>query len=110
MTLRHQTVRRWGGRCSAFLGASILLWGSVPTRAAFEAVVNGDLEQVTAGQPNCFSQSGWGDSTATWALTTDAHSGQVAQSLTVNNRVSGDRKLLISENDVCAPAVTPDAT
>ncbi|MEA2184207.1 MAG: hypothetical protein QOF69_3392 [Solirubrobacteraceae bacterium] len=110
MTLRHQTVRRWGGRCSAFLGASILLWVSVPTRAAFEAVVNGDLEQVTAGQPNCFSQSGWGDSTATWALTTDAHSGQVAQSLTVNNRTSGDRKLLISENDVCAPAVTPDAT
>jgi hypothetical protein len=56
--------------------------GETPAEAAFSAVVNGDLEQVT-GQPNCFSQPGWGDTTATWALTTEAHSGRVAQSFPV---------------------------
>ena len=78
--------------------------------AAPATVVNGDLEQVTAGVPNCFEQSGWGSNTATWAITSDAHSGVVAQSLTISNYASGDRKLLMSENATCAPAVTPGQT
>jgi hypothetical protein len=78
--------------------------------AAPTAVPNADLEQVTAGHPECFSQSGWGDNAATWALTTAAHSGQVAQSVTVSGYASGDRKLLISENATCAPAVTSGQT
>jgi Domain of unknown function (DUF1929) len=78
--------------------------------AAPTAVPNADLEQVTAGHPECFSQSGWGDNAATWALTGAAHSGQVAQSVTVSGYASGDRKLLISENATCAPAVTPGQT
>jgi hypothetical protein len=75
--------------------------------AAPTAVPNASLEQVTAGQPNCFSRSGWGTNTAAWALTTAAHSGQVAQSVAVSGYASGDRKLLITENATCAPAVTP---
>jgi len=78
-----------------------------PAAAAPAGVQNGDLEQTTAGTPDCFSRSGWGTNTATWALTTAAHSGTVAQSLTVSAYTDGDRKLLISENAVCAPAVTP---
>jgi hypothetical protein len=78
--------------------------------AAPTAVPNADLEQVTAGHPECFSQSGWGDNAATWALTGAAHSGQVAQSVTVSGYASGDRKLLISENATCPPAVTPGQT
>jgi hypothetical protein len=78
--------------------------------AAPTAVQNPSLEQVTGGQPSCFSRGGWGTSTVTWSLTTAAHTGQVAQSVTVSGYASGDRKLLITENTACAPAVTPGRT
>jgi hypothetical protein len=79
-----------------------------PTATAAPAnVVNPDLEQVTGGIPNCFTQAGWGTHTATWALTTVAHSGNVAQSVTVSGYANGDRKLMPAENATCAPAVTP---
>ena len=75
--------------------------------AAPTTVQNGDLEAVTDGRPDCFSRSGWGDHDVTWKLTDDAHSGDVAQSLTIAGYQSGDRKLLITESEACAPAVTP---
>lgn len=98
-------------RAAGVLAAAILLCAMPASADAAPAgVVNGDLEQVTNGEPNCFSRAGWGDNTATWALTTDAASGQVAQSLTVTNYASGDRKLIMTESGTCAPAVTPGAT
>lgn len=81
-----------------------------PVAAAPPTVVNPGLEQVQAGVPACFTQGGWGDGTTTWALTTAAHTGQVAQSITVAGRTSGDRKLMMTENATCAPAVLPGAT
>ncbi len=97
--------------CSALLAGLVLSLVLTPAAsAAPTAVPNGDLEQVTAGQPNCFSRAGWGINTPIWNLTTAAHSGRVAQSLTVTHYASGDRKLLIAENTTCAPAVTPGST
>lgn len=74
--------------------------------AAPASLTNPDLEQVTAGVPDCYQQSGWGDHTAAWNLSTDTHSGTTAQSVTISNYVSGDRKLMMTESAACAPAVT----
>jgi hypothetical protein len=75
--------------------------------AAPSTLVNPGLEQVSGTVPQCFQQGGWGDHTVSWALTDQAHTGAVAQSLTVANYVSGDRKLMMTENIDCAPAVMP---
>lgn len=75
--------------------------------AAPAAIINPDLEQITGSTPNCFSRAGWGNSTVVWSLTAAAHSGSKAQSVKITNYVSGDRKLMITENASCAPAVTP---
>ena len=71
-----------------------------------ETVQNPSLEQVVNGVPDCFQRSGHGSNRATWALTSAAHSGQVAQSLTITDYRNGDRKLLIRESASCAPSVT----
>lgn len=76
---------------------------------AAETVMNGDLEQVTADVPNCFTQAGWGNNTTTWAITDDAHSGTKAQSVKVSNYTSGDAKLLMKEDNACAPDVEANA-
>jgi hypothetical protein len=78
--------------------------------AAPIALTNPSLEQVANGTANCYEQAGWGDNNANWALTADSHSGNVAQSVTVSNYASGDRKLMMSENANCAPSVTPGAS
>lgn len=85
--------------------ALIWLIGIHAVFAATMSVQNASLEQVTGGTPDCFKQSGYGNSTATWSLTTSSHSGSVAQSLTISNYQSGDRKLIISEDASCAPTV-----
>ena len=85
---------------------SLVLTGP-PARAAPTSIQNPSLEQSTGGIPTCFARSGWGNNTPTWTITTDAHTGSAAQSLTVANYVSGDRKLMMSETATCAPAVIP---
>lgn len=95
-------------RRAAILVVAVLagsLGVAVPAAAAPPTVTNGSLEQVAQGVPTCFQRAGWGDGTVTWALTTAAHTGQVAQSVTVTGRTQGDRKLLVAENAGCAPAV-----
>jgi Domain of unknown function (DUF1929) len=69
-------------------------------------VPNGDLEFVQAGKPECFVPVGWGDHTATWSMTSDAHSGSVAEAVDVTNYGTGDAKLIMAENIACSPAVT----
>lgn len=75
--------------------------------AAPVTIVNANLEQAPNGVPSCFTQAGWGQHDVTWALVDGAHSGAKAQSLTVANYVSGDRKLMMAEDAACAPTVTP---
>src|SRR5690348_2049349 len=88
----------------------VVLASSTQALAAPASLVNPGLEQAANGVPNCFEQAGWGSNTAKWTLTNAAHSGSVAQSLTITNYAGGDRKLLMSESTACAPAVTPGAT
>lgn len=95
---------------AALLMLSGMVIPALSQLAAAPTVLNPDLEQVTGTTPTCFSQSGWGNHTVNWSLTNDAHSGTKAQSVTVGNYVSGDRKLLPSENAACAPTVTPGNT
>ncbi len=78
--------------------------------AAPAAIVNPSLEQTTNDIPNCFEHSGWGTHTSTWALTTAAHTGTVAQSVTISGYTNGDKKLMMSETADCSPAVTPGET
>jgi Domain of unknown function (DUF1929) len=92
--------------------ACVLVSGVVATFAVTfaaaipETVQNPSLEQVTSGVPTCFQRSGHGSNTVSWSLTNVAHSGQVAQSLTITGYRNGDRKLLIKESADCAPSVT----
>jgi len=79
-------------------------------QAAPAAAVNPSLEQLSGTVPTCFSRAGWGQHTAIWSLVTGAHSGTKAQSVTISNYVSGDRKLIMTENATCAPAVIPGET
>ena len=76
-------------------------------QAAPADIENPSLELTVNNAPICFSQSGWGDHTYSWSLTNDAHTGTVAQSITLSNYVSGDRKLIMTESTDCGPAVTP---
>jgi hypothetical protein len=78
--------------------------------AAPAALTNPSLEQYAGNTPACFEQAGWGDNNATWAITNNAHTGAAAQSVTIANYASGDRKLMLSENNNCAPAVTAGNT
>ena len=78
--------------------------------AAVELVVNGGLEQGTAA-PNCFQTTGWGSNTMTQGFdTTDKHGGTRSWNITLSNRTSGDRKLMLSDATGCAPDVTPGLT
>lgn len=101
---------------AAFYVAAIILVLSLTTApyssvfAAPTTVNNSNLETTTGTTPNCFSQAGWGSHNVSWALTTDAHSGTKAQSVSISNYTSGDRKLMMTENTTCAPAVTAGIT
>jgi peptidoglycan/xylan/chitin deacetylase (PgdA/CDA1 family) len=68
-----------------------------------------------AAEPLCFQQGGANvaSHTATWSLTSDAHSGTVAESVNVTNWTGGDRKLVLTQRQSeksCLAAVTPGHT
>jgi len=85
--------------------------------AARNLVQNPSLETLrpgksAAGEPLCFQQGGakTAGNVATWTLTSDAHSGSVAERLDVTNWTSGDRKLVVTQRATeqsCLAAVTP---
>ncbi|MET7902471.1 galactose oxidase early set domain-containing protein [Streptomyces sp. NPDC005355] len=112
--------RRRAGRLLAALLtalASVVLALSPPdpdARAAAKAapnlITNPGLENLGAdGFPTCFEKSGYGDNDHTFTVTgaAGAHSGGHAVELTITRLASGDRKMMMLEND-CAPAVVPD--
>jgi peptidoglycan/xylan/chitin deacetylase (PgdA/CDA1 family) len=80
-----------------------------PPPPAPTAVQNPSLESVDAkGVPGCFQLGGYGTNSYTFAATTDAHTGAVAERLDVTSVTSGDRKLVTRQDaGICAPAVTP---
>jgi peptidoglycan/xylan/chitin deacetylase (PgdA/CDA1 family) len=80
-------------------------------------VQNSSLERLRASgsEPTCFQQAGasTAGNTATWSLTTDAHSGTAAERVDVTNWTSGDRKLVLTQRQSeqsCLGAVAPGRT
>jgi peptidoglycan/xylan/chitin deacetylase (PgdA/CDA1 family) len=68
-----------------------------------------------AAEPVCFQQAGANvaSNVATWGLTSDAHSGSVAENVTVSSWTAGDRKLVLTQRQSeasCLAAVTPGHT
>jgi peptidoglycan/xylan/chitin deacetylase (PgdA/CDA1 family) len=68
-----------------------------------------------AGEPLCFQQGGASvaSNSASWTLTSDAHSGAVAERVDATNWTAGDRKLVLTQRQAeqsCLAAVTPGRT
>lgn len=100
-----------------YLAGAALILGAM-TAPAFPAatataapvdIVNPGLEQQTAGIPDCFSQGGWGEHGVVWEIV-EGHESASAQSVTITDYQSGDRKLMMQESTACAPAVTAGQT
>ena len=86
----------------------IVLVVPAPSYASANLLSNGGLETLdTTGFPVCWEQSGWGDSSHTFAVSHTAHRGNNAMKITVNAISNGDRKAMMLENPSCAPNVTP---
>lgn len=81
--------------------------GAAQAATPTNLVVNPSLEDG-APWPTCYSPSGWGTAAA-WS-TVAGRTGGRAVSLTIDGYASGDRKLLQTETDACAPAVTAGST
>lgn len=101
---------------AAYLAMAGLIAGAIAfpgiqskANAAPVQLPNPGLEQLAGGVPGCFEQAGWGDHTVNWSIV-QGHTGNYAQQLTIANYQSGDRKLMMTENVTCAPAVTPGQT
>jgi peptidoglycan/xylan/chitin deacetylase (PgdA/CDA1 family) len=87
-----------------------------PEPTSGNLVSNPSLEQVrTSGnttEPVCFQQAGASvnSNTASWSLTSDAHSGTKAERVDVSSWAGGDRKLVMTQRQseaTCLAAVTP---
>jgi hypothetical protein len=70
-------------------------------------VKNPSLEEVSAGEPVCFEPGGYGLNTTTYTVTSDAHTGSVAERVNVTAWTSGDQKLITKQDTgECALPVT----
>lgn len=81
--------------------------------AGTNAIVNPSMETFDAvtGLPQCFMAGGWGTNTASFAVTTDAHTGTSAVTTTVSGYQSGDAKVLPTlDLGQCSPTVTAGQT
>ncbi len=84
-----------------------------PAAVGVNALTNPSLEtpNTTTGFPACWQPGGWGTNTVAWATSSSAHSGSVAENLTVSNYSSGDAKLLPTlDLGACTPTVVPGQT
>lgn len=73
------------------------------------AVKNPSLETFdsTTGLAQCFSQLGWGTNAPAWQVTTDAHTGTNAVTITMSGYVDGAARLMPTlDLGECAPTVT----
>jgi len=94
---------------------------ALPEPATGNLVQNPSLETVRQAnnptvEPVCFQQGGASvvNTTATWTLTPDAHSGSVAERVDVTSwKTSGDRKLVLTQRQSeasCLATVAPGRT
>jgi peptidoglycan/xylan/chitin deacetylase (PgdA/CDA1 family) len=84
-----------------------------PAAVGVNALTNPSLEtpNATTGFPQCYQAGGWGTNTVAWANSSNAHTGTVAENLTVTNYSSGDAKLLPTlDLGACTPTVVPGQT
>jgi peptidoglycan/xylan/chitin deacetylase (PgdA/CDA1 family) len=91
-----------------------------PEPIAGNLVQNQSLETLRANstpasEPVCYQQAGANvaSNIASWTLTTDAHSGSVAERVDVTSWSAGDRKLVLTQRGSegsCLAAVTPGHT
>lgn len=104
---RPETGTAPAGAPAELAETSAALAAAAPLAAPGENLLsNGDLE-AGGDVPTCFTPYGWGDHDVLWSITDQAHSGARAQRVTLSGYASGDRKLMMSLADGCAPAVTP---
>ena len=75
-----------------------------PLPSAGNLLQNPSLENVVSGVPSCWETTNNPTNDGTAATTTDAHTGSVAEQLSITNYTSGDENL-ISQRDLndCAP-------
>jgi peptidoglycan/xylan/chitin deacetylase (PgdA/CDA1 family) len=81
------------------------------TAPALTAMGNASLETAgLGGQPSCWTPTGFGANDGTASETTDAHTGSVAETVSISTYTDGDIKLLPTlDASSCAPAATPGA-
>lgn len=77
-----------------------------PPAAGTNLFENASLETAgTGGLPQCWQGVGYGTNTAVFSSSTAAHTGAVAEKLTVSGYINGDAKLLPNlDAGSCAPA------
>jgi peptidoglycan/xylan/chitin deacetylase (PgdA/CDA1 family) len=82
----------------------------LPPAVSSANVTNPSLETLdtTTNLPTCWSEAGYGTNTATWALVTPGHTGNVAAQLTMSAYTDGDAKVIPTlDLGTCTPAATP---
>jgi peptidoglycan/xylan/chitin deacetylase (PgdA/CDA1 family) len=79
-----------------------------PPPAVSGAVTNSSLETAVApGVPNCWTVYAYGTNTPTFAETADAHTGTVAETITMTGYTDGDAKLMPTfDTGSCSPSAT----
>ncbi len=81
-----------------------------PAPNATNVITNSSIEQDSDndGTPDCYRMNSWGNHTATWTHTTDAHTGAFAERIDSTNYVDG-ADILQTRDDLgyCTPTVIP---
>jgi peptidoglycan/xylan/chitin deacetylase (PgdA/CDA1 family) len=82
-----------------------------PAAPGVNGVVNPSLETAdpnNAGSPYCWVGNHGGTNTASYAETGNAHTGSVAEQVTISSYTSGDARLITRQDlGQCAPAAVP---
>jgi peptidoglycan/xylan/chitin deacetylase (PgdA/CDA1 family) len=82
-----------------------------PAAPGANGVVNPSLETAdpnNPGFPYCFTSSNSGTNTASYAETASAHTGSVAETVSISSFTSGDAKLITRQDlGQCAPSAVP---
>lgn len=77
-------------------------------RSGSQLLENSSLEHWTGGVPACFERGGYGDNDVSFERTPNAHSGRAAMKVKITRYISGDQKLVTSQDQGdCSPSVVP---
>lgn len=79
--------------------------------SSLETPANTGPGSLSANSSQCWERSKFGVNSAVWARVPSAHSGSWAEQVSIRNYISGDQKLLITQDSgSCSPAVIPGQT